>query len=157
MVANNVRFSNCKKAELAVLNGNPYEATLALEHLAQRKRMPHVDFLIRAYYRRTRCIDRVEVIEMLGKEESSQAIEVLRKIVQTSSVPLVRYYALRNLIECGIALSEFKPKRTYSSFWSSLMSYEEYSYDRISLDELRRRAMPHAELNDLNWYWLAHC
>lgn len=145
-----------EEAKRVVLNGNAYCATSALESLNKRNKMPDIDFLEKAYMRRRRCIDRIEIVEMLGKKQTKPAREMLRQIVQNSSVTLVRYYALRNLIENGVSMKEFRPSRAYSSFWASLGSYEEYRQHKISLEELRIRAKPFAGQNDYNWYWLAH-
>ena len=146
-------FENTK---MVVLNGKAYQATLALETLAKEETMPDLKFLALAYQRRKRCIDRIEIVEMLGKVQSAKAVGMLKDIARKSSVELVRYYALRNLIENGISLDDLKPSKTYSSFWASLASYEEYRQDKISLEELRIRALPHAKQNDYNWRWLAY-
>ena len=53
-----------EEAKRVALNGNAYYATSAIESLNKGNRMPDLDFLEKAYVRRRRCIDRIEIVEM---------------------------------------------------------------------------------------------
>ena len=78
-----MKLFNIEEARDTVFNGKSYDATLAPEFLSQIEIAPNIDFLIEAYCRRKRCVDRIEVIEMLGKKQESDAIEMLKHIVRT--------------------------------------------------------------------------
>ncbi|MEI7986360.1 MAG: hypothetical protein WCI55_12100 [Armatimonadota bacterium] len=138
-----------------VLFGKAQEATVALEVLRREFDVVELDFLLAAYSRRRKTIDRIEVIEMLGDVQSEASINALKNIVLTSSVPLVRYYAFRNLIESGISINQFVSRRSNSSFWLSLEAYERYIRGKITKDQLKKAAGAFAIDGDFNWVWLA--
>ena len=138
-----------------VLFGKAQEATIALDVLRREFDVADLDFLLAAYNRRRKTIDRIEVIEMLGGIQTEATIDAMKNIVLASSVPLVRYYALRNLIESSVSINQFRPRRTNSSFWLSLETYEKYLRGEITKDQLKNIAEAFALDRDYHWVWLA--
>ena len=131
------------------------EAREAIEELSLTADSAEVQQFADIFACRIHWMDRVEVVEALGRIANPDARAILADIVKQSRQPMVKYYAARNLIDIGDpAWREAIPKNANSSFWKSLLAYDHFIKNELSIDQLKKLAWENCSRPGDPWYWL---
>ena len=154
-----VKLKEVSRDELwkRALSSPEIEAREAFEQLSISAESAEVQKFAELFSCRTHWLDRVEVVEALGRIANSEAVEMLVEIVMTSRQRMVKYYAARNLIEVGEhAWTRAIPNPARpSDFWMSLIGYNRFLNDELSIDELKRIALEKSKWPGDHWAWMA--
>jgi hypothetical protein len=131
------------------------EARDAIEELSLTADVAEVLQFADIFACRIHWLDRVEVVEALGRIANPAARAILADIVMHSRQRMVKYYAARNLIELDEPVWKVAiPKNAKSHFWKSLLAYHRFINDELSLDQLKELARRNCSHSGDHWYWL---
>jgi hypothetical protein len=111
--------------------------------------------LAKAYPFSKHYLVRLEIVETVGLVECEGAIAFLREVAGSRTYYLIRYYALRCLIDLGYSdWQSFTSRRKSSDFYGSLLAYEMFLSQKLSKQELRDLASSRTKAIGDHWYWL---
>lgn len=136
-------------------SADPWTSWDAAEELRGKIQERHLPHLIAAYHTQPRWPIRAEILDLIGLVRSDPAKQFLLEICRSRAFYLLRYYAIRNLIELGV--TEWRPNRKSerpSDFNDSLAAYEAYSQGSMSRHELWTLAISRSKWTGDHWYWL---
>ncbi len=114
-----------------------------------------LDFLLEAY-KVSDFLTRTDIIEFIGLIGTERAQQELAIISRSRTHYLVRYIAMRYLID--LKSSSWRPSSSRamrSDFYASLQAYEGYTNGRMSEEALRILATSKRTYPWDHWWWLS--
>lgn len=119
-------------------------------------------FLTKLFMAKTRFSDRIEVIECMAKINTFQSRLFLRSIAMVGKNDLVKYYAIRCLIEIdpdSVSFLKLDYSKLRSSFRKSLWVYNQFINGNRPAKELadivKIELAGKERAEQLDWFWLA--
>lgn len=158
------RLSSEEKALVKQLctSNNSWVASRAIERLYKFVNKNDLTLVQDLFLRKRNIVHRVELIECLAKINGEQAIDQIKRCANAKTNTLVRYYAIRNLIELcpesvDLLLKEYRHLR--SPFSKSLWVYGHWYWSDIDSSQAiglinEGLAVAKSKLEGTNWQWL---
>jgi hypothetical protein len=145
------------EAERLLMHGNVFEADAAIEFLQRHPSDSDLPKLVSAFQHRRELIVQLDIVDVIGLIHSESACKVLRDIVRGPNHYLVRYFAMRSLIDlkCGEWRLASRIVRN-SDFYDSLSAYEQHVKGELSSDGLRNLAKSRTRRPGDHWEWLTY-
>jgi len=126
----------------------------ALEFLRKHTIADDFEDFASAYLCYRDFIVRILLVELVSQIASEQARAFLTQVARNRTHFLVRYYAMRILIDHGYETWRPSGKIPSSDYYASLSAYESYVSGLMTLDELHELAAERNKWNGDHWYWL---
>lgn len=120
---------------------------------------PHevdIETLISAFHLPRSAALRAEIIDVMGLIGSEEIRNFLVQVAKGRGHHLVRYYAMRNLIELGCDAWHPNARQAKTDFYASLLVYERFVRGEMELEEVRGLAWTRSKAPGDHWQWLAH-
>ncbi|GEM_PF-3419798 len=140
-----------------LIEGDYLESSDAAEFFRKNPRPEDLEVFIAAFAARSELVLRLDIVDLIGLLDSPEVCGHLMGIAKSRAHYLVRYFAIRNLIE--LDCEGWKPesaRKLNTDFYASLLAYERYLSDEIDLDELHATARRRGWWNGDHWGWLTH-
>jgi HEAT repeat protein len=142
-------------AKTQLLRGNTFEAWEAAEYMRKHVQSSDLSFLISIFENQHTWAFKSEIVDIIGLINSEESITFLKQVARSRAYYLIRYYALRNLIDLGCDICQSAPERSLKKdFYKSLAAYSEFVHNRIDLNVLQATARSHSKKAGDHWYWL---
>ncbi len=158
-----INFNEDQKAQIRkhCFSKKRYISNAAIDLLYKIVEPADYLFLVNLFVEKKRFADQIEVVECMSKINTFQSRLFLRSIAQIKRNSLVKYYAIRNLIELdpdSISFLNLPYSRIKSSFKKSLWIYNRYLHEYGSKDELiaivKQELKCASKSAQYDWRWL---
>src|SRR5580700_1697207 len=142
------------EAKYRIKHGSWSEVFDALEFLRKHTSPRDIEDLASAF---NRCRDttlRILLVELIGHITSDKVKSFLTQVARSRAQYLVRYYAMRCLIDLGYESWRPPGKLPNTDYYASLSAYESYVSGKMTLANLQGLATSKTQWNGDHWFWL---